>query len=132
MKQQIKRYILNDNLNENDLKKNGFRLSKYGMTSRTKFPRYYFISSLGNEIELVIEILISEDGKLMFDDFDNVLVLDDDFCQPYMPFYNESSFPFVNQVVKKYNQVMDDLVSCGILKEKELIKEEKGSSRYRK
>ena len=49
-----------------------------------------------------------------------VIVLDDDFCQPYYPFYDETQdFKMVNLVIRKYNEAMDELVSLGILNEKE-------------
>ena len=49
-----------------------------------------------------------------WNDFDFVLVLDDDFCQPYTPFYgflngDTKLFPFLAEVVKAYNEVMGSL-----------------------
>lgn len=46
-----------------------------------------------------------------WNDFDFVLVLDDDFGQPYTPFYgflngDTKPFPFLAEVVKEYNKVM--------------------------
>ena len=49
-----------------------------------------------------------------WNDFDFVLVFDEDFCQPYTPFYNflngdTKPFPFLAEVVKAYNEVMESL-----------------------
>lgn len=48
-----------------------------------------------------------------FNDFDNILVLDEEFCQPYTPFYgymenngNKEPFPFLAWVISEYNEWM--------------------------
>ena len=46
-----------------------------------------------------------------FNDFDNVLVLDEEFGQPYTPFYaymdrKIESFTFLNQIISAYNTWM--------------------------
>lgn len=54
-----------------------------------------------------------EKGLAEWDDFNFVLVLDDDFGQPYTPFYGENykkdiqDFPFLEFVIEKYNEFMD-------------------------
>ena len=55
-----------------------------------------------------------------WDDFENVLVFDDDFGQPYTPFYSYwngeiQEFPVLEAVVREYNRFMDSLVAKGIL-----------------
>lgn len=48
-----------------------------------------------------------------WDDFNYVLVLDDDFGQPYTPFYGKNykkdiqNFPCLEFVIEKYNEFMD-------------------------
>ena len=49
-----------------------------------------------------------------WDDFDNVLVLDEDFGQPYTPFYNTEyklcdPFPCLKYVIDTYNHYMKNL-----------------------
>ena len=51
-----------------------------------------------------------------WNDFDYVLVLDEDFGQPYTPFYNHyededdsNYFEFLRNVVEAYNAKMDSL-----------------------
>ena len=54
-----------------------------------------------------------EKGLAEWDDFNYVLVLDDDFGQPYTPFYGENykkdiqDFPCLEFVIEKYNEFMD-------------------------
>lgn len=50
-----------------------------------------------------------------WDDFKHVLVLDDDFGQPYTPFYGDNygrqinDFTFLQKVIRRYNEEMDKL-----------------------
>lgn len=54
-----------------------------------------------------------EKGLSEWDDFNFVLVLDDEFGQPYTPFYGENykkdiqDFPCLEFVIEKYNEFMD-------------------------
>lgn len=54
-----------------------------------------------------------EKGLAEWDDFSFVLVLDDDFGQPYTPFYGKNykkdiqNFPCLEFVIEKYNEFMD-------------------------
>lgn len=66
--------------------------------------------NLYDSIELHITI---KTNPIKFDDFEDTLVLDDDFCQPYTPFYGDNykkdvkDFPFLEKVIDRYNQVMN-------------------------
>lgn len=122
MIKEIKRYTLSDNLSIDMLKKNNFKNGGY--LKKIPHPKYSYNKYLADEIELHIEIGINEDGTFNFDDFDNIIVLDDNFCQPYYPFYEyDKGFPFLNELIKEYNNSMDNLVKDGILKEKNIEKE---------
>lgn len=67
--------------------------------------------------EYEISIIISFDSSDLesWNDFDNVLVLDEDFCQPYTAFYGDnykkdvSGFPFLEWVIGEYNALFDAL-----------------------
>ena len=54
-----------------------------------------------------------EEGLVEWDDFNFVLVLDDDFGQPYTPFYGKNykkdiqNFPCLECVIEAYNKFMD-------------------------
>lgn len=69
------------------------------------------------EISLMIEFE-SRKPKDITENFDleYFLVLDEEFCQPYMPFYiaameseNNSDNPCLQEVILKYNEVMDKI-----------------------
>ena len=56
-----------------------------------------------------------------WNDFDNVLVLDEDFLQPYTPFYGKnykkeiSNHPCLEYCIEKYNEFMDSFdFLCGV------------------
>ena len=122
MKPEIKKYELSEKLTIKKLKKNNFK--EGGFVKEIPSPKYYYNENLIDDIELHIEISINPDETFNFDDFDNVLILDENFCQPYFPFYeNKKGFPFLNKVIIEYNKAMDELVKKGILKEKKLEKE---------
>lgn len=68
-----------------------------------RHPKYNF--------EFSINICFKEDIS-DWNDFDNVLVLDEEFGQPYTPFYDRykkevSSFPCLEYCIEKYNEFMD-------------------------
>ena len=123
MKTEKKEYILNDKLKIKTLKKNDFK--EGGFMKNVPAPKYFYNKNLIDDIQLHIEISINPDGTFSFDDFDNIIVLDDNFCQPYYPFYtSDNDFPYLNKVIKKYNKAMDELIENGILKEKTIKKDD--------
>ena len=124
MKKKIKGYTLSDNMTINKLKKNGFKEDDF--INKIPTPKYYYNEFLVYDIELHIEIAVNSDGTFNFDDIDNIYVIDDNFGQPYYPFYSDNhEFGFLNKVIFRYNQVMDKFVEKGILKSKELENEDK-------
>lgn len=109
---KINHYKLKENVTKELLLENGFR--EGGWLKEIPNPKVLFVRNLCNSIEIHIEI---NTETMEFDDFNNILVLDDDFCQPYGPFYEDSDKVFENcaKVRNKYNKVMDELVSKNIL-----------------
>ena len=87
MRKKIKNYKLTEDISIEKIKEIGFK--KGGFMKEIPSPKYTYRKSLLDEIELCIEISVNEDNSLSFDDFNNILVLDEDFCQPYIPFYDE-------------------------------------------
>lgn len=67
-----------------------------------------------NNFEFDIDIAFPNNLK-KWNDFDYVLVLDSDFCQPYTPFYgdnygkNITNFKSLENVIKQYNEYLDKL-----------------------
>ena len=49
------------------------------------------------------------ENPIEWDDYEFVLVMDDDFCQPYTPFYRASIYPYLLNVVGHFNKFMDSL-----------------------
>ena len=115
MQNDIKRYELSDNISIEQLKKAGFRNG--GWISEIKEPKIQYTRLLIDEIELHIEVSLIDEEVSSFDDFHNIWIIDNDFCQPYSPFYDSTAdFPYLNRVISRYNKEMDKLVSKGILK----------------
>ena len=56
------------------------------------------------EVDIALPKDLSE-----WDDFDYVLVMDDDFGQPYTPFYGKESFHALLNIIGHYNKFMDSL-----------------------
>lgn len=128
MNKNIKRYILDPTTSITKLK--GCLFSKNNFMTDSSSTRYSYYKTLIDNIVLQIEIYVNPDQSLMFDDYHSVHVIDDDFWRLYEPFYTEEyDYPFLNEVINKYNQVMDELVKKGILKEK--IMENKNKSKQK-
>lgn len=83
-----------------------------------KFVSKYFIIKTGkrryrSSFDFTINIGFPDDLS-NWNDFDYVLVLDEDFLQPYTPFYSlykvdVQDFPVLERVIKMYNEYMDSL-----------------------
>ena len=115
MLKTIKRYELSEDVTVEQLESLGF--NKFNKDVDGQNVTYYNkCSQLYKDIELFVDIFINEDGTLSFDDCDNVLVIDDNFGQPYTPFYDNKQFQFLSVVIYRYNEFMDKLVEEGILK----------------
>lgn len=106
----IKRYKLKDEIDAEFLLKNG---CKEGGTYVQPDAKYLIFRTLCDSISL--DIAFPEDLSRWNDD-DYILVIDEDFGQPYGPFYKfyaqkriEGYSPFLTKVMKKYNEVMDSL-----------------------
>lgn len=102
---RIKQYKLTDNINVDDILNNGF---KYHLNKRYLSK---FITLKGS---IILLITISLDDIYSFDFYDNTDVLDDDFCQPYMPFYDNYNNDIVDSgyladVVNRYNEELSNI-----------------------
>lgn len=74
-----------------------------------------------NSYEFSFDVAIDLDDLKSWNDFDNLEVIDDDFGQPYHAFFRAQdsghSFPFLDMIIKKYENQMSKLVEAKILKE---------------
>ena len=84
MLKEVKRYELVENITKEDLLKAGFK--EGGWDSYILNPKVSYSCVLYEDIELHIEISTSS-KKIKFNDYNNVLVFDDEIGQPYFPFY---------------------------------------------
>lgn len=108
-------YKLKNNITKDDLLVLGFKEGSWQ-------SQYKDIECLSKSIELVGSIYLYitiKTNPMEFDDFVDILVLDDDFCQPYTPFYGDNykqnidDYSYLQRVVSRYNQVID---LCGSFK----------------
>lgn len=106
----IKHYKLKDGIDAEFLLKNG---CKEGGSYVQEDAKYVIFRPLHGSI--TVDIAFPEDLSKWNDD-DYILVIDEDFGQPYGPFYKfyaqkriEGYSPFLTKVMKKYNEVMDSL-----------------------
>ncbi len=66
-----------------------------------------------SQLEISFDIGFGENLDT-WNDTDCIIVLDDDFCQPYIPFYTHfhedvTGFPALEFVIEKYNEYMSSL-----------------------
>ncbi len=73
----------------------------------------FVAKDLPDKLNFSINIAFVNEDLSEWNDFDSVLVLDDDYAQPYTPFYGENygqeihDFPILEKVIDRYNQFMD-------------------------
>ena len=111
MEKIINRYKLKDGIKMDDIlsELKERRIPRAEGGSYVNRDAYYvFWHTLVDDIE--VNIALPEDLS-KWDDFDFVLVLDDSFGQPYVPFYEHKGEPFVYllNVIGNYNKFMDSL-----------------------
>lgn len=116
---KIKRFKLKEGRpTQEDLEKYGFReggswlikdaktyTSANKIVRKEDFQRY-------RDYEISFNLAFKDDPT-DFNDFDNVLIFDEEFCQPYTPFYgymgnnnDKEPFPFLAWVISEYNEWM--------------------------
>ena len=104
-------YELNPDITIDKLKEIGFKQG--GWMSNIEKPKMSYVRPLVEDIELCIEI---NTNTFDFNEDENIVVIDDNFCQAYFPFYNEdATFEYALKVKRAYNDKMDSLVDEGLL-----------------
>lgn len=102
-------YKLKDNITRRDLIELGFKEGNWQ-------SKYKDIECVSKSIMLFGDINLNiciKTNPMEFDDYEDVLMLDDAFCQPYTPFYGDNykkeiaGFRFLEKVIDKYNEAMD-------------------------
>ena len=106
MAQKIKRFRLKPDADVSSIQQDPF------MTYVHKDAIRGFWHTLKDDITINI---VFPKNLSEWNDFDYILVLDEEFCQPYTPFYafmddpKRGSFPYLGEVVKAYNEFMASL-----------------------
>ena len=118
----VNKYHIKDNITKEDiqqeLKQRHLPIGQHGtyISKDSKFSTY-------KTLEKNIDVCIAFPEDLSkWDSFDHVLVLDDDFGQPYEPFYaadedENRRFPFVFNIIGQYNKFMNSLSFLERIKE---------------
>ena len=118
----VNKYRIKDNVTKDnivaELKEKHLPICEAG-TYISKDAKFHTFKTLVGSIE--VEVAFPENLSA-WDSFDHVLVMDDDFGQPYDPFYeadeNEKRrFPFVLNVIGQYNEFMNSLSFLERIKE---------------
>lgn len=121
---KIKRYKLKPNITKEQLEKYEYKDGGSWIFKGCKhfISKYFHINYLckytENKVrkcsfEFSVDIGFTDDIN-NWNDYDNIIVLDEDFCQPYTPFYTEfendvTDFPCLEKTVETYNDYMDSL-----------------------
>ena len=111
---KIKRFKLKENITKEDLIALGFKDGgAWIKTDAELFLDKYFCFK---KIDFEYSIGIAFSSNINdWNDFDNVLILDEAFCQPYTPFYGDNygkdikNFPALENVISEYNKFMGSL-----------------------
>ena len=111
---KIKRYSIKKEVVVDDIIAAGGKEGGTWINKESKFLLSKYCYYKPTDFEFSINIAFKQDIK-DWDDFENVLVLDEDFCQPYTPFYGKNfgadifNFPTLEYCVEQYNKFMDSL-----------------------
>lgn len=124
---RIKRFKLKDGLTLDDLKTCDLKEGNLGIEN-TDHYMVKFLKYKGLKFEISIYLTFSRE-LYPWNDFDNVEVLDEDFLQPYTPFYGvlkdqaegipSNGFQALNWVIHSYNEYMSHLPFLEEIKTKE-------------
>lgn len=121
---KIKRYKLKPNITKEQLEKYGYKDGGSWVFKGCKhfISKYFHINYLYKyaknktrkcSFNFSVDIGFTDDIN-NWNDCDNVIVLDEDFLQPYTPFYanfenDVTNFPCLEKTVETYNDYMDSL-----------------------
>lgn len=104
---RINNYKLKDGITKVDLLELGWKKGSW-LDKNLECVSKFMV--LNGSIEINMRV---RTNPMDFDDFEDILVLDADFCQPYTPFYGDNykkdvaDFEFLENVISRYNQAMD-------------------------
>ena len=121
MREKVKNYELSATVDMYRLTKSGFKRVEHA--DEESFLQYHFSIELQDKIILHIDIRINNKIEYLFYSYIDIEIFDEAFCHPYNAFYDEDrDFPFLNDLIKEYNETMDGLVEKGVLEPKKIKK----------
>ena len=108
---KINRYKIKQGTTKQDLINCGFRQGGTWVIKNATLFKSYYVNYKSLEASINIAFTNNIDG---FNDFDNILILDEDFLQPYTVMYGdnygkETDFEYAVAVIKEYNKQLDNL-----------------------
>lgn len=111
---KIKRFKLKDGVTKKQLIALGAETGGTWIKKDAKLYLCKIFEYRPTDFEYSIEIAFSKNIN-DWNDFDNILILDEDFCQPYTPFYGDNfgkeitNFPSLENVIENYNKWLSSL-----------------------
>lgn len=125
------RYEINTSVTEDQLIESGFKKGYWLASCEPDYVENHWYSKnymLDAKAEIDMTVAINITRLNEWNDFDGIEVIDDDFGQPYQPFYEyrekhgkhliAGQFPFLEKVYRVYEKEMDSLVEQGIFMRK--------------
>ena len=116
---KIKRFKIRDGVTKDDLLALKFKSGGTWIIKDAELYRCRIFEYKPTDFEYSINIAFSNNIS-EWNDFDNVIILDEEFLQPYTPFYGDNfgkeitDFPALEHVIQNYNEFM---ISLGIFEE---------------
>lgn len=116
---KIKRFKLRDGVTKEELIELGFSSGGSWIIKDAELFKHKIFEDRSIDFEYSINIAFSNNIS-EWNDFDNVIILDEEFLQPYTPFYGDNfgkeitDFPALKHVIQNYNEFM---ISLGIFEE---------------
>lgn len=111
---KIKRFKLRDSVTKKELIALGFKSGGTWIVKNAELFKCKIFEYRSIDFEYSINIAFSNNVS-EWNDFDNVLILDEEFLQPYTPFYGNNfgkeitNFPALEHVIQNYNKFMSEL-----------------------
>ena len=113
---RIKRYRLKDGITREQLIENGCKEGGSWICRDKKITLFinktFYLKKSDFEFDIAVGFT---DDITDWDDFNNVTIIDEDFGQPYTPFYGDNwgaeitKFPALEYCIEKYNEFMSSL-----------------------
>ena len=114
---KIKRYKIRENVTKNDIIRNCHCSWSNGTADYVVEGADFTIRKFGEfrKTDFEFSIMIAFKPNIQdWNDFNNILIIDDEWCQPYTPFYDYFDkevydFPTLEYLISEYNKFMDSL-----------------------